>query len=167
LRTNPAKEAIELVGGILENYANRGVFRGFTRGPVRAGKATYQMVWHHDRRLEMIFDPGKNAGKGTMRFPRLLPGIPPGSEMHGEFKAFLEARHAEDLPEHRRIDPRKARARSINKGGNVSLTLSIEDGDYGYATRRIIHLVDEIFKAFLGDYYEYQVENLGLDPDRY
>ncbi len=162
MRTKHA-ETIELVSGILENYANRGVFRGFTRGPVRGGKATYQMVWHHDRRFEMVFD----ATKRTMRFPLVLPAIPAGSEMYGEFKKFLESRHAEDLPEHRRIDPRKARVRAVNKGGNISLTLTVEDGDYEYAARRIIHLVDEIFKAFLGDYYEYQVENLGLDPDRY
>ncbi len=87
--------------------------------------------------------------------------------MYAKFKEFLDSRHSEEIPEHRRIDPRKARARCLNKAGDVSLTLSVEDGDYEYGARKIIHLVDEIFKNFLGDYYEYQVEHLGLDPDRY
>ena len=36
-------------------------------------------------------------------------------------------------------------------------------------TRKIIQIVHEIFMVFLvdGPYYEYMVEQLGLDPDRY
>ena len=104
------------------------------------------MVWHHDRPLEMVMDPAKK----TFRFPLLLPGFALDSTMYANFKEFLDSRHLEEIPEHRRIDPKKARARSLNKGGDVSLTLSVEDGDYEYGARKIIHLVDEIFKNFLG-----------------
>jgi hypothetical protein len=42
------------------------------------------------------------------------------------------------------------------------------DGDWDYAARQIVHLVDEIFQIFLldGRWYEYRIEHLGLDPDR-
>lgn len=42
-------------------------------------------------------------------------------------------------------------------------------GDWDYVTRKLIHLVHEIFLGFLvdGGYYEYMVAHLGLDPDRY
>jgi hypothetical protein len=43
------------------------------------------------------------------------------------------------------------------------------DADFDYATRKMIHTVHEIFMVFLvdGSYFEYMVEQLGLDPDRY
>jgi hypothetical protein len=155
--------AAALVAEILQNYANRGVFRSYTRAADIGGKAVFKMIWHHDRPLEMVMDRAKK----TLRFPVLLPGFTSDSAMYARFKEFLESRHSEDVPEHRRIDPTRARARCTKKGGDVTLTLSVEDGDYEYSTRKMIHLVDEIFKNFLGDYYEYQVEHLGLDPDRY
>ena len=51
----------------------------------------------------------------------------------------------------------------------VSIGISIRDQDFEYATRKLIHTVHEIFLVFLreGPYYEYMVEHLGLDPDRY
>ena len=47
--------------------------------------------------------------------------------------------------------------------------MTVKGGEYEYATRKLIHLVHEIFLGFLIDagYYEYMVEHLGLDPDRY
>jgi len=53
--------------------------------------------------------------------------------------------------------------------GTVSITLSVKDGDFDYGTRKIIQIVHEIFLIFLedGPYFEYMMEHLGLDPDRY
>ena len=153
----------ETVGGVLDSYANRGVFRGFSQGPVRNGKVAFKMLWHRDRVFELILDVGKH----TMRFPLVLPGVSADSLMYREFRAFLKSRHSEDLPEHRRIDTGKARIRCCNRGRNISITLTVEDGDYEYGTRKLIHIVHEIFMVFLSDgrYYEYLVEKFDLDPD--
>jgi hypothetical protein len=121
------------------------------------------MVWLHDRPLDMVMDQAKKI----LGFPQLLPGLALDPALYANFREFLDSRHSEEVPEHCRIDPKTARARSLNKGGDVCLTLSVEGGDYEYGIRKIIHLVDEIFKNFLGDYYEYQVEHPWLDPDRY
>jgi len=156
---------VERVTAILEGYAEKAVFRGFSAHAVRGGKATYRMIWHHERPFELLLD----VPKKTLRFPSLLPGVPARSTMYQELKAFLKARQSDQTPEHRRVNPAKARLSMANQRGAVSLTVTVKDGDFDYAARNIIHIVHEIFLAFLvdGPYFEYMVEQLGLDPDRY
>ena len=88
--------------------------------------------------------------------------------MYQELKEFIKARQALELPDHRRIDSRKAQVAASNRGGNVALSLRVTGGDDEYGARKLIHLVHEIFLTFLLDrrYYEYLVENFNLDPDR-
>jgi hypothetical protein len=158
-----AGSRVEVVAETLEHYARRGVFRGFSRGPVKNGKAAFRMVWHRDRVFDLIFD----ANRGTMRFPLVLPDVPADSKMYLDLKEFIKARHSDELPDHRRIDRRKAQVGSYVRGGNVSLTLTVRNGDYQYGARKLINLVHEIFLVFLADgYYEYMVEAFDLDPDR-
>jgi hypothetical protein len=159
-----AQARIEAVAETLENYARRGVFRGFSRGSVGKETAAFRMVWHRDRVFDFIFDFHRN----TMRFPVVLPNIPADSSIYSELKGFIKSRHSETVPEHRRIDSRKAQVRSYNRGGNVSLTLTVVDGEFEYCARKLINLVHEIFMVFLidGSYYEYMVETFDLDPDR-
>lgn len=149
-----------MVAGILENYATRGTFKGFARGPVRAGAAKFKILWHRDRLFELILDTRKK----TLRFPVVLPEVPP--PMYQQLKEFLDSRKSPDLPDHRRIDPKKAILRPTLKSGNVSLTMTVKTSDYEYATRKLIHLVHEIFLVFLHEgHYEYMVEVFDLDPD--
>jgi hypothetical protein len=157
--------AIAQVTAVLQGYADKAVFRGFGPGPIKGATATFIMVWHHDRRFELVVD----AAGGTLTFPLLLPGIPRDSPMYREFKAFLDERRGPEVPPHRRIDPSKALVTCTNRAGNISLTLKLQAGDFDYGARKIIFLVDEIFKIFLidGPYFDYLIEQLGLDPDRY
>jgi hypothetical protein len=154
----------ELVGGILETYAARALFRGFSGGPVRGGRAVFKMLWHRDRVFELILD----VPRKTLRFPVVLPEVPADSAMYRELREYIESRFADSLPEHRRIDAKKVRIRCGNRGGNVSLTLTALDGDFDYAVRKLIHVVHEVYMDFLldGRYYEYMVEKFDLDPDR-
>lgn len=156
---------VDIVTGVLEGYAERAVFRGFSAHPGRGGKATYKMLWHYDRPFELHLD----AAKKTLFFPAILPGVPIRSPMYRELKAFVKARQSDDLPEHRRVNSTKARVALTNLRGAVSVSLLSKDADFDYATRKIIQLVHEIFLIFLvdGPYYEYMVDHLGLDPDRF
>jgi hypothetical protein len=157
--------SIAVVTGVLEGYAEKAVFRGFSAHPGVKGQATYRMVWHHDRPFEMVLD----AGAKTLQFPEVLPGVPARSPMYHELQGFIRERQSGEMPEHRSVNPRKARLALANKRGIVSVRAIVKDGDFDYATRKIIQMVHEIFLIFLvdGSYYEYMVEHLGLDPDRY
>jgi len=156
---------VDIVTAILESYAEKAVFRGFSAHPKRGGKATYRMVWHYDRSFELALDvPGK-----ILQFEEVLPGVPARSAMYRELREFVKSRQSPETPEHRRVNPAKARLTTANLRGAVSLKLTTKDGDFEYAARKIIHIVHEIFMVFLvdGPYYEYMVEQLGLDPDRF
>ena len=155
---------VESVATILEGYAQRGVFRGFSRGGRRGGTTHFRIVWHRNR----DFDLGVDVTKRTLRFANVLPNIPARSAMYKELKQFIESRQGEALPEHRRIDRRRAEVHASNRNGSVSLTLEVHDGDFETATRKFVHLLHEIFMTFLldGNYFEYMVESFDLDPDR-
>lgn len=123
----------------------------------------FKILWHRDRFFDLVLDTREK----TLRFPVVLPEVPAKSSMYGEFKEFLESRAAASLPEHRRIDKKKASVRASNRGGNVALTLTVRNGDYEYATRKLIHLVHEIYLVFLYEArnYDYLIKTFDLDPD--
>ncbi len=153
------------MNGVLQGYLERGVFRSFNAVPAAGGKASFKMLWHHDKRFELLL----NVPKKTLEFPLLLPGVPEDSPMYAAFREFIGSLHSAELVPHRRIDPAKARLTCANDDGAVSLTIRVKDGDFEYATRKLIHTVHETFLGFLADgpYYEYLVEQFDLDPDRY
>ncbi len=111
----------------------------------------------------LIFD----STRKTLRFPVVLPEVAPASSMYADFQEFVKARFSADLPDHRRIDERKAVIRSANRKGNVSLSLTVLDTDFEYGVRKLVNLVHEVFLDFLldGRYYDYLVETFDLDPD--
>ncbi len=155
------RHRVEAVAEVLEGYAQRGVFRGFSRELARGDRTTFRMLWHRDRIFELVFDEARQS----LRFPQLLPNV--SAEMFQHLKEFLRERTSDDLPEHRRIDRRKVEVRAQNRKGTVSLSLTMKDSDVEYGARKLIHLVHELFLTFLmdGRNYDYMVENFDLDPD--
>ena len=149
------------MAAVLQGYADRAVFRGFSRGPVRGGRAVFRITWHRDRHFDLILDTRRR----TLAFPLVLPMVPPRSAMYRKFQDFLKSRSTKDVPAHRRIDPKKAAVRCANRGGNISLTMRVLKSDYEYGARKLIHLVHEIYLDFLQEYFDYQVEAFDLDPD--
>jgi hypothetical protein len=121
------------------------------------------MVWHHGLVFRFVLDPSA----GTVAFPALLPAVPARSPMARELRSFLNQFETAAVPPHRRIDPARARLRVTFRGGTAGLALVVKNREFEYATRRIVHLAQEVFMVFLpdGPYYDYRVEKLGLDPD--
>lgn len=137
------------------------MFRGFSRGPSSEGKAAYQIVWHRER----LFDLTVDTRRGVILCPVVLPQLPARSAMYSKLREFLKSCQDSDRPDHRRIDSRKARVACANRRGDVSLTMTIRDGDCEYAIRKFIHLIQEIYMIFLSEHFEYQVAAFDLDPD--
>ncbi len=159
-----AVSAIDVVSAVLAGYAERRVFQGLSRGPVAAGKASFQIAWHRGRVFNLAFD----SRAKTLRLPDLLTEIPADSSIPEDLKAFIRERQSDELPEHRRLDARKIQIRTYHRGGSILLVLKIKDGDCDYAVRKLVHLVNEVYLTFLidGKYFDYLVETFNLDPDR-
>ena len=146
-----------LVGGILETYAARGVFKGFSK----VGDGAFKMLWHRDRYFNLLI------GERKLTFPVVLPEVPAKSKMMAEYRAFVAAFADAALIEHKRIDPEKVTVRCVAKKGSAGLEMTVLDGDLEYALRKLIHVVHETYLVFLydGAYYDYLIETFDLDPD--
>ena len=162
--TKSTSAQVEVVAAALATYAERRVFRGFSRGPTAGGKATFRIAWHRGRVFELAFD----SNSGTLRLPEVLTGVPPDSTMYQDLKTFISGRRFEQLPDHRRIDSQRAQVRTYNRDGNVLLVLTMKNDDLAYGVQKFVHLVNELYVTFLADgsYFDYLVETFDLDPDR-
>lgn len=153
----------EMVGDLLQEYAARGVFRGFSRARGRGRKAEFRLLWHRDQLFQLSWDQSRQA----LRVSCVLPAVPAGSSMYSEFKTWLKTRQDDTLPAHRRYDRNKVALRTYNRDGDVALTLRVLDGDLAYGVRKLVSLVNEIYLDFLssGLYFDWMVETFDLDPD--
>jgi hypothetical protein len=158
---------IEEAEDLLEGYAARGVFRGFSRVAASvgqtAGQATFTIRWHRDRTFQLTV----NTRTNRLRMPVVLPEVAVKSAMDRELRQFVKENQSKERLEHRRIDPGKVAVQCSNRAGNFGLTVTALDGDLKYAIQKLIALVQEIYMAFLydGRYYDYMVEVFDLDPD--
>jgi hypothetical protein len=156
-------DRVRLVTRILEGYATNGVFRGFSVTAKTPTTAKFRVVWHYDRTLELVL----RVPDGTLHLSSVLPNIPSRSPMYKDLKKFVETLQSGERPDHRRIDPARARLVCSNRQGNVAVTMAVVEDEFEYATRKLIHAANEIFMIFLrdGPYSEYIQEVLGTDPD--
>jgi len=151
------------IGDLLEAYAGRGVFSGFSRREGRAGNAEFRLRWHRDQLFQWVW----NEARQTLRISCILPAVPAKSAMYRDFRAWLKSRQDDALPDHRRCDGGKIGLRTYNRGGDVALTLRVLDGDVDYAVQKLVSLVNEVYLDFLssGLYFDWLLETFELDPD--
>jgi hypothetical protein len=152
-----ARGPLNVVRDSLQKYADRGVFRGFSE--VKPGHFRFVWVIHHE--MEMVVD----RSRALLRFKRLLPGVPARSPLYDELKDFLEARHDVQLPEHRRIDRRRAEVSCVSRGGFVSISLKVKRNEYAYGVNRIVNLVHELFVHLRDAHPEYLTENFDVPQE--
>ena len=148
---------LQVVRVSLQSYADRGIFRGFSEE--KNGQFTF--VWLLHREMELIVDTEKHV----LRFKQLLPGVPTSSELYGELKTFLAARHDRDLPEHRRIDRERAVLSCTNQRGAVTIALKVKNKEYAYGVNRLVNLVHELFLYLREMHPEYLVENFDVPQE--
>ena len=153
--------SVERLGSIdvlLKRYADRGIFRGFGARLLDADRVEYRFSWHAPRPHVLRVD----ARRRTVTLRDLLPELPFRSPMERALRRFLEGRAADGVPEHRRVDPRRARIRVRNRGGAVSIELEAAPGEMAYTVERAVKLLNEIFLSFLaGPYDAYMVRVFG------
>jgi hypothetical protein len=152
-----AKGSLNVVRESLQAYADRGIFRGFSE--IRSGH--FQFVWVIHHQMELLVDPSKQ----TLRFKQLLPGVPAKSALYAEVKKFIAERHDRELPEHRRIDRKRAEASCANRGGWVSISLKVKNNQYAYGVNKIVNLIHELFVLLRDRHPDYLVENFDVPQE--
>ncbi len=158
-----APQPVDLVTGILEGYASRGVFAGFRQNKRQPRKVDFTILWHFRRAFSIQLD----ETKASLTLTGLLPQVSAAGNLRRELAVYLQQYAAPERPPHRRIDSEKARVTCYVRNDTPSLRVAVLDGDFEYATRRLIHLVNELFLDFLRDarYVDYMVAHLGMNPE--
>jgi len=150
-------KSLNIVREALQAYADRGVFRGFSE--TKSGN--FKFVWLLHRQMELTVDTTKHA----LRFKGLLPSVPARSPLYADLKSFIEQRHAPTLPDHRRVDRKRAEVTCSNRAGVVSITLTVKNDQYAYGVNKIVNLVHELFVYLREGHPDYLVENFDVPQE--
>lgn len=156
-----AKNHQAVIRKILREYADRGVFGGFSENEARGGKTTFEFNWLHNRRFEVVFDERAD----TVQFKNALPHIQAKSPVYKSVKEFIASRSDTKLPAHRRIDTKRAEAKCVSRGGSVSLVMRVKNNQYTYGVRKLVNLLHETFIMIDQEHTEYLYEHFDLPEE--
>jgi hypothetical protein len=158
---NPPTSA--MVTEQLRSYASRGVFRDFSEQLLPRGRTEYRFSWLTSRPVHAVYD----ARTRVLKLIDLLPGIASRSAMDRALRDFIASRQSAKLPPHRRISRALVpTVKCTNRGGAISLSLTLNAKRTADATRQAVLLISEIFQSFLaGPHHEYMVEHFGISED--
>lgn len=139
----------------LQQYAERGVFRGLAERPARRGRYEFTFRWLAPSPFTLRYDPAS----GTLAFRDLLPNVPPRSALAGALRRFVRGRASAELPAHRRVDPARAGVRCSVRRSALSLEVVARENHHGYGVNRAVNLVHEVFMHLHAYFPEYMWEN--------
>lgn len=160
-RPGPALDELDEVRAVLQDYADRGVFRGYTEQAARRGRILFRFTWLARHPYDLHYEPAS----GTFVFLNALPNVGSRSPLSYALKKFVGGRSAEDLPDHRRIDPARASVSASVRQGDLRLQVVAESGQHGYAANRVVNLLHEVYLHLNGYYPEYLWEHYGASQD--
>ncbi len=147
--------ALVAVRNVLTDYADRGVFRSID-GSKEIGKTTqFTFTWHGNRPICCVLAPP------TLTLRNFLPAMPARSDIYKDLRDLVQQFGDPLLPEHRGIAPTRATVRVSNHKKRLSLVIESLDGDYGYATRKLIFVAHEVWLRLQSDWVHYLWEEFG------
>lgn len=148
-------EGLADVRARLQEYAERGVFRGLAERPARRGRREFTFRWLAPAPFTLSYDPAS----GTLAFRDLLPNVPARSKLAAALRRFIRERASAELPPHRRVDPARAGVRCFVRRSALSLEVIAREHHHGYGVNRAVNLVHEIVMHLHTYFPEYMWEN--------
>ena len=145
----------------LQQYADRGVFRGYAEQPPRAGRHHFRFLWLADKPFKLTYEPAT----GTLTFTNVLPHVRARSALAVALRKFVAGRADRALPAHRRIDRRRARADCSNRRGSLLVQVVARPGSHAYGVTKSVNLVHEIFLHLHTYFPEYLWEHYDVAQD--
>ena len=149
----------EKITKALQSYADRGVFRGFRATPAPRGRIVYEFKWLTKKPVRAEFD----TRTSTLRFPDLFPAIDKVNA--AELAAVIEARSKRGVPDHKRLDGRRARMAGASRKGAFTLTVTVRGGNHEYAVKTALSLINDMFVTLQEHHPEYLIEQFGMSAE--
>lgn len=134
------------------------MFRGFRAAPAARGRVDYEFRWLTRRLMQASVDR-----RGVLTFPILLPQASPA--IAAAMRSLVAARSTRAVPDHKRIDARRARLACAVSKGNFSLSVEIRGRNQQYAVSKTLNLVNEMFVALHESRPDYLVEHFGISQE--
>ena len=119
---------------------------------------SYQFLWLTRRPMHASIDR-----RGRLTFTALLPQAT--KEIVAEMKSLVAARSTRAVPEHKRIDARRARLACVLRKGHLTLAIDIRGQNQEYAVKQVLNLINDMFVALHESHPEYLVEHFGISQE--
>lgn len=162
-----------IVTAALQQYADRGVFRGLgvTRRP--GGRYQYAFTWLMRRPFTLTYDPARRL----FAFNDLFPDVGPRSRIAVALRRLVAERSTRRVPAHKRLDTTRVQAACAVRRGRFALTMRVVSRagkagraggpgrDEEYAVRHLLNLVNEMFLALHETYPDYLIAHFGLSAE--
>ena len=78
---------------------------------------------------------------------------------------MVAARSTRAVPDHKRIDARRARLACAHRKGDFSLSVDIRGRNQEYAVSKTLNLVNEMFVALHEGHPDYLVQHFGISQE--
>lgn len=101
--------------------------------------------------------------RGVLTFPALLPQASPA--IVKEMKSIVAARSTRAVPDHKRMDARRAKLVCTVRNGDFSVSVDIRGRNQEYGVRKTLNLVNEMFVALHEGHPEYLVHHFGISQE--
>ncbi|GLS42968.1 hypothetical protein [Methylobacterium brachythecii] len=144
---------------VLAGYADRGVFRGVNDAALAGETAEFKFTWFGIRPMRCLLAPP------SITLRDFLHAMPTRSDMHRDIKAFVAAFNEPGLLEHRGLDSNRASVKTANRNQRVSLSVTSLDGDYAYATRKLIFVAHETWQHIHCNWVHYAWDECGASME--
>lgn len=150
-----------MVVGALQQYADRGVFRGLTIERLRSGAMRLRFTWLTRRPIVLRLD----TTASRLVFTDLLPHVHRRSPLRNDLADAILARVSRATPAHKRLDRRRATLEASFRGEAWSLVVLVRGTNQRYALRYALNLVNEIFLLLHECYPDYLVSEFGVSAE--
>jgi hypothetical protein len=101
--------------------------------------------------------------RGILAFPAVLPHAP--KAIVSEMKSLVAARSTRIVPEHKRIDARRAKLMAGARNGAFALSVEIRGKNQQYAVSKTLNLVNDMFVALHESYPDYLIAHFGISQE--
>lgn len=156
-----SRSSTDIVTDTLQQYADRGVFRGFRAATRAGGRREYRFVWLMDRPFTLTFDPKSHR----LACVKLFTGIARTASLGSDLRAAVWERTTSAVPAHKRVDARRVRLQSAIRNGAFSISLTIRGANHEDAVRKLLNLVNELFLLLRERYPDYLVAEFGMTTE--
>jgi hypothetical protein len=149
------------VAAVLQEYADRGVFRGFNATPRPGGRSIFTFTWLMQRPFTLSYDPARRV----LSFKELLPHTHAGAPMLDAVRRVVADRSTSRVPAHKRLDRRRVQTACRLQRGAVQLTMQVKGANDDYAVRQLLGLVNDLFLELHEHYPDYLIAQFGLSAE--